>query len=130
LERPRVFGIAAEQVDGMDVYAVRRATEKALRRARDGGGPQFIESLTYRFVGHSRADPAKYRKPGELDQWKERDPLTVARERLAEEAGVKSEELDEIDAETEMLIAEMRAEGLSAPMPDPEVLREASEFKE
>jgi TPP-dependent pyruvate/acetoin dehydrogenase alpha subunit len=130
LERPRVFGIAAEQVDGMDVYAVRRATEKALRRARDGGGPQFIESLTYRFVGHSRADPAKYRKPGELDEWKERDPLTVARERLAEEAGVKSEELDEIDAETETLIAEMRAEGLSAPMPDPEVLREASEFKE
>jgi TPP-dependent pyruvate/acetoin dehydrogenase alpha subunit len=114
----------------MDVYAVRRATEKALRRARDGGGPQFIESLTYRFVGHSRADPAKYRKPGELDEWKERDPLTVARERLAEEAGVKSEELDEIDAETETLIAEMRAEGLSAPMPDPEVLREASEFKE
>jgi TPP-dependent pyruvate/acetoin dehydrogenase alpha subunit len=130
LERPRVFGIAAEQVDGMDVYAVRRATEKALRRARDGGGPQFIESLTYRFVGHSRADPAKYRKPGELDEWKERDPLTVARERLVEEAGVKSEELDEIDAETETLIAEMRAEGLSAPMPDPEVLREASEFKE
>ena len=44
-----------------------------------GGGPQFVESLTYRYVGHSRSDPGKYRKPGELDEWKARDPLLVAR---------------------------------------------------
>ncbi len=57
LERPRTLGIESEQVDGMDVFAVRDAARRAVERAREGGGPQFLETLTYRFVGHSRSDP-------------------------------------------------------------------------
>jgi TPP-dependent pyruvate/acetoin dehydrogenase alpha subunit len=129
IDRAKILGIEAEQVDGMDVYAVRKLAEKMAKRAREGGGPQFIESLTYRFVGHSRADPAKYRKPGELEEWKERDPLVVARARLTDEGGVDGADVDAIDSEVEAQIAQMRSEGLSAPEPDPASLAEASEFK-
>jgi len=129
MDRPAALGVAAEQIDGMDVFAVREAAERAVKRAREGGGPQFIESLTYRFVGHSRSDPAKYRKEGELEEWKQRDPLLVARERLAAEHGVEASELDAVDEEIAALLAQMRAEGLAAPLPDPELLAAASEFK-
>ena len=129
LDRPRALGIEAEQIDGMDVFAVREAAARAVKRAREGGGPQFIESMTYRFVGHSRSDPAKYRREGELDEWRKRDPLLVARERLAEFHGVEASELDAIDAETATRLEQMKGEGLAAPMPDPELLLAASEFK-
>ena len=129
LDRPKILGIPAEQADGMDTYAVRRVAEKAVKRARDGDGPQFIETLTYRYVGHSRADPAKYRHPGELEEWQERDPLIVARGRLVDEAGVEESEIDAIDSDVEAQIAQMRSEGLAAPMPDPASLADASEFK-
>jgi TPP-dependent pyruvate/acetoin dehydrogenase alpha subunit len=121
LDRPKVYEIPAERVDGNDVWAVRAAAGAAVQRARDGGGPQFLEALTYRFVGHSRSDPGKYRKPGELDAWKERDPLKVARERLAAD-----EEVDAIDAEVDALLEQLVERGLAAPYPEPSV---ASEFK-
>lgn len=129
MDRPRALGIEAEQVDGMDVFAVRQAARRAVGRAREGGGPQFVESLTYRFVGHSRSDPGRYRKEGELEKWKLRDPLIVARQRLAEFHDVEPTELDAIDSEVATLLEQMRAEGLAAPMPDPGLLEAASEFK-
>lgn len=129
LDRPRTLGIPAEQVDGMDVVAVRDVAEGAVGRARDGEGPQFVETLTYRFVGHSRADPGAYRKQGELEEWKLRDPLTVARARLVDELGVDAGEVDAVDREIGAQIDEMRSAGLEAPLPDPALLAEASEFK-
>src|SRR5579862_919589 len=62
-------------VDGQDVKAVRDTVESALDRARSGLGPTLIEAKTYRYRGHSRTDPANYRKSGELEQWKLRDPI-------------------------------------------------------
>lgn len=129
IDRPRALGIESEQIDGMDVFAVREAAARAVERARSGAGPQFIESMTYRFVGHSRSDPAKYRKEGELDEWKQRDPLIVARQRLAEFHDVGDAELDAIDEEVAALLEQIRANGLAAPVPDPELLVAASEFK-
>ncbi len=79
--RAEVMEIPAVEVDGMDVWAVREAALGAVERVR-GGEPVFLEALTYRFVGHSRSDPGRYRPDGELDRWRERDPLTVARQRL------------------------------------------------
>jgi TPP-dependent pyruvate/acetoin dehydrogenase alpha subunit len=129
LDRPRTLGIPAEQVDGMDVLAVRDGAEVAVGRARDGGGPQFIETLTYRFVGHSRSDPGAYRKPGELDEWRLRDPLTVARTRMVDGLGMEASEADAVDAAVASRVEEMRAAGLAAPLPDPSSLASASEFK-
>jgi TPP-dependent pyruvate/acetoin dehydrogenase alpha subunit len=126
LSRPRAMEIPAVQVDGNDVWAVREAAETAVQRARDGEGPSFIEALTYRYVGHSRSDPGVYRKPGELEEWKARDPLTVARARLTKRFGADDDAADGVDAEIEQLLAQIVERGLAAPYP---VAGVASEFK-
>lgn len=69
-------------VDGQDYNAVREATRAALDCARSGRGPTLVEARTYRFVGHSRADPAKYRPAGELDAWLQRDPVRLLAEKI------------------------------------------------
>jgi TPP-dependent pyruvate/acetoin dehydrogenase alpha subunit len=117
--RARTLGIESATVDGMDVWAVRAAAEAAVERARNGAGPQFIQSLTYRFVGHSRSDPGAYRRSGELDEWKRRDPLIVARKRLQQELGVAEDDLDAVDVAIEDQLEQMVASGLAAPYPDP-----------
>jgi TPP-dependent pyruvate/acetoin dehydrogenase alpha subunit len=117
--RPQALEIPTETVDGMDVWAVREAAEAAVGRARAGEGPQFIQSMTYRFVGHSRSDPARYRKPGELEEWKQRDPLKVARERLAEAYGVEGSVVDGVDAAVAQQFEAIVERSLAAPYPDP-----------
>jgi acetoin:2,6-dichlorophenolindophenol oxidoreductase subunit alpha len=126
LSRPQALEIPAATIDGNDVWAVIEAAGAAVERARAGGGPQFLEARTYRFVGHSRSDPGKYRKPGELDAWKERDPLKLARARLVERFEATEADVDAVDAEVEALIDEIVERGLAAPYPEPAV---ASEFK-
>ena len=84
--------MAKAQIDGNDVTVVYAAVGEAIERARAGEGPTFIEALTYRHRGHSRSDPAKYRPPGELELWLERDPIPRCETGLAE-TGVPVEEL-------------------------------------
>jgi acetoin:2,6-dichlorophenolindophenol oxidoreductase subunit alpha len=79
-------------VDGQDVEAVYAATSEAVERARAGDGPSLLEMKTYRYRGHSRSDPARYRPEGELDTWKARDPLTVLGQRLLDEGLVTAAE--------------------------------------
>ena len=69
---------------------------EALERARGGGGPSLLEMKTYRYRGHSRTDPAKYRAPGELERWKERDPITILGAKLAAEGLLSVEEQDAV----------------------------------
>src|SRR5690349_6483008 len=76
--RAAAMGLPTTEVDGMDVWAVRAAALEVTSRVRADEGPEFVEARTYRFVGHSRSDPGKYRPPGELDRWRERDPLVAA----------------------------------------------------
>src|SRR5436190_5003803 len=83
MARVEAMEIPGQTIDGNDVWAVREAVGAALEGVRGGDGPAFVEALTYRFVGHSRSDPGKYRPDGELDSWRERDPLKRTRERLA-----------------------------------------------
>ncbi len=72
-------------VDGQDIDTVHAATVDAVERARAGGGPTLLEMKTYRYRGHSRSDPAKYRPEGELDAWKGRDPIELLGAKLASE---------------------------------------------
>jgi TPP-dependent pyruvate/acetoin dehydrogenase alpha subunit len=123
--RAEVMQVPAETIDGMEVWTVREAAGRAVAEARSGGGPAFIEAITYRYVGHSRSDPGKYRPEGELDRWRERDPLTLLRARL-EAAGVDATRLDELDASVAAQLAEMEQRGLAAPFPEP---RTFAEFK-
>src|SRR5215218_2434783 len=81
-DRASAYGLERIVIDGNDVDVVYRAAQAAYARGRAGDGPSLIECLTYRQSGHSRADPAKYRPPGELEQWLKRDPLKTYAQRL------------------------------------------------
>ena len=106
-DRAAAYGLPAINIDGNDVEAVYRTARTALELARSGGGPSLIECKTYRQSGHSRADPAKYRPPGELEAWLQRDPVPTYRQRLLTEgvqesqlAGMEREVLAEVDRAT------------------------------
>jgi TPP-dependent pyruvate/acetoin dehydrogenase alpha subunit len=101
IDVPTAFGVPSESVDGMDLVDVRDAAARAVRRARAGEGPSFVECLTYRFSGHSRGDPSHgtYRTKEEVQEWLERDPLNT----FAAKRGL-SEQLDELLADAEARI--------------------------
>jgi acetoin:2,6-dichlorophenolindophenol oxidoreductase subunit alpha len=117
--RARALDILADQVDGNDVGAVEAAARLILDRARTGGGPAFLECLTYRFVGHSRSDPARYRKPGELERWRERDPLRLTRAALAAD-GTPDADIAAVEQRVEGEVTAAFAAALEAPFPQPE----------
>jgi pyruvate dehydrogenase E1 component alpha subunit len=83
-EAARSYGIKAERVDGMDVLAVRDMMRGAVDQARTGRGPFFIEAMTYRFMGHSMADPSHghYRTKEEVEEHRKRDPLLLLKHRM------------------------------------------------
>ena len=91
--RAAAYGIPYEKVDGMDVLAARDAMLRAAERARKGEGPTLLEAMTYRFRGHSMADPARYRTRDEEEQWKStRDPIVLFEEKLREAGALRDED--------------------------------------
>jgi TPP-dependent pyruvate/acetoin dehydrogenase alpha subunit len=124
--RPETLEIPAVTIDGNNVWTVQGAARDATEGARGGNGPCFIEALTYRFVGHSRSDPGAYRKSGELDEWRTRDPLLIVREQLVQRLGAEETDIETIDESVRGQIAEMVTSGLAAPYPEP---GPAAEFK-
>ncbi len=118
------YGIPAAQVDGMDLVAVREATIEALERARSGSGPVFIEALTYRFRGHSMADPSTYRDASEIDQWRAKDPVRQFQEAVLGESLLTSGEMERIDEEVNTTILEAVRFAEESEDPDPESLME------
>ena len=120
VSRATAMEIPATVVDGMDVWATRRAALEVTAPVRAGEGPTFVEARTYRFVGHSRSDPGKYRPPGELEEWQARDPLVVARERLRDELDVPEAELQGVATDVERELDEVEQSALEAPFPQPE----------
>ena len=116
-----VFDIPAERVDGMDVLAMREATVKAVAHARGGGGPYFLEAMTYRFRGHSMADPILYRDKSEVEEWKQRDPIILFQQRLREEGVLTPQDLEQMERETDELVADavkLAEEGPEPPLSD------------
>jgi pyruvate dehydrogenase E1 component alpha subunit len=113
------FNIPGEQVDGMDVRAVKAAGEKAVAWCRAGKGPFILEMLTYRYRGHSMSDPAKYRTREEVDKVRSlSDPIDMARHRILEKKFAKEDELKKIDAEVRDLINEAAEFATHDPEPD------------
>lgn len=113
------YGIPAAEVDGMDVLAVKEATEIAVERIRDGEGPQFIEAKTFRFAGHSLADGQKYRGQDEVKEWEERDPVATFPAQLIKRGLVTSDQIDEIKAEVNEAVA--KAVEFAEQSPDPDL---------
>lgn len=100
-DRAKAYAIPGEIVDGQDIDAVRATTAAAIARARAGDGPTLIEAKTYRYRGHSRTDPAKYRATGELDHWKLRDPIALLGARMAEDGTMTEEAQHLLRVETQ-----------------------------
>lgn len=102
-DRAQGYGVEFHRVDGNDVVEVAQLTAGLVERLRSGAGPIMVEADTYRWRGHYEGDPERYRDADELEHWRERDPLLVAANRLAE-LGVDSADLAACDAEVEQLI--------------------------
>ena len=113
------FKIPGEQVDGMDVRAVKAAADKAVAWCRNGHGPYILEMLTYRYRGHSMSDPAKYRTREEVDKVRTtHDPIDMARHRILEKKFASEDALKKIDASVRDLINQAAEFATHDPEPD------------
>ncbi len=117
--RGEAFGLEGQQVDGMDVVAVRAAADEAVAHCRAGHGPIVLEVLTYRYRGHSMSDPAKYRSKEEVARVRaERDPIEQVRDRLIEGKHAGDEALKEIEKEIKAIVNEAAEYAQNSPEPD------------
>ena len=90
------YGIPSTVVDGMDVLAVKETTKEVVDKVRNGNGPALIEATTFRFQGHSMADPAKYRESSEVDEWKKKDPVESFPNYILNKNIASQAEIDEV----------------------------------
>jgi len=113
------FNIPGEQVDGMDVRAVRAAGERAVEWCRAGKGPYILEMQTYRYRGHSMSDPAKYRSKDEVQKMRnEHDPIEQVRLRLIDKGWASEDDLKKIDADVRDIVNEAADFAQNSPEPD------------
>lgn len=120
-DRASAYGLEPIIVDGNDADAVYEVAVTAFERARRGEGPSLIEALTYRHKGHSRADPGKYRPDEEVEEWMQRDPIALYRERLLA-LDFSADELDTIESEALAEIDDATEVSRTSPPPDPSIL--------
>ena len=116
------YGMASEFVDGMDVLAVRAATERAVERARSEHLPSLLEIRTYRFMGHSMSDPGHYRTRAEIERYQERDPIKVFGDNLRAQGVLDDEALKGIEARVREEVERSVRFADASPEPPPEEL--------
>jgi pyruvate/2-oxoglutarate/acetoin dehydrogenase E1 component len=121
-DRACAYGIPGEIVDGMDVLAVREVVGRAIDRARGGEGPSLIECQAYRWYGHSRSDPRKYRTKEEEAAWKARDPIPNFGAILIEAGIAEEAEIDAVEEQVEDAIEKATRFALDSPTPPVEEL--------
>jgi len=119
-DRAAAYGIPGQVVDGMDLLAVYGAAGEAIKRARQGDGPTLLECKTYRFMGHSRFEPAGYRSKEEVEAWKKRDPIPMFREWLLKSLLASEAEFEEIDNAVTKEIEAAVAFAEQSPDPEPD----------
>jgi pyruvate dehydrogenase E1 component alpha subunit len=117
------FNIPGEEVDGMDVVAVREAGKRAVENARAGNGPTLLEMKTYRYRGHSMSDPAKYRTKEEVDEQKaKRDPIDHVKKLIIDATYASEDDLKAIDREIRTVVTDSATFAQESPEPDPSEL--------
>src|ERR671930_104609 len=112
------YGVPGSRCDGMDVLDVHSATTEALRKAREERQPQLLEAVTYRFRGHSMADPEEYRSKDEVEEWRRRDPIASFSKRLVDEGVFSKEDIERFDQEAIATVDEAVEFSDSSPYPD------------
>jgi pyruvate dehydrogenase E1 component alpha subunit len=124
IDKATAYGMVGEQVNGMNIFEVYEATQKAIKKIREGQGPQFLEMLTYRFEGHSMGDPLRYRTKEEVEKWRGDDPIGILERHLIDEKMADKDELEKIDAAVEQELEEAVQYAEESPLPEPEALFE------
>lgn len=122
-DRAAAYGMPGYRIDGNDVEAVRFHVRDALEVARENGGPTLLECMTERIVGHYIGDAENYRKPGELDRIRAREPIARLRAGLLAD-GVPAAEIDAVEARASAEMETAAAAALAAPFADPATARE------
>lgn len=117
-KKAQAFGLPGKEVDGMDVLAVRNVAQQAVHRARSGEGPTLIEALTYRFRGHSLADPDELRSRQEKSAWLARDPIKRLKKYIIDKELATLDDLSQIELQVKQNIADSVDFALSSPEPD------------
>ena len=120
-DRASAYGLERIVIDGNDADAVYREAQKAYAKARRGDGPSMIECMTYRHSGHSRADPAKYRPEGELEEWLKKDPIKIYQERCRQ-FGISDATMAKIDAEVLKVVDDATEACKASPSPPLELI--------
>jgi len=119
------YDMPADSVDGMNPETVHNAVTKAVNRAREKGGPTFLEIKTYRYKGHSMSDPQKYRTKEELEEYKEKDPIALVLHKLKTDFKISDEDLDAIDERVKHEVEEAVKFAEESPWPsDDELLKD------
>ncbi|KHG43210.1 MAG: pyruvate dehydrogenase (acetyl-transferring) E1 component subunit alpha [Aphanizomenon flos-aquae KM1D3_PB] len=121
-KKASVFNMVGVEVDGMDVLAVRQVAQEAVARARAGEGPTLIEAMTYRFRGHSLADPDELRSKEEKEFWFARDPIKKLAGYLLEQNLATEAELKDVEKKIQAVIDEAVRFAETSPEPDPSEL--------
>ncbi|MCP4421372.1 MAG: pyruvate dehydrogenase (acetyl-transferring) E1 component subunit alpha [Chloroflexi bacterium] len=123
VDKAKAYGIPGKQVDGMDVIAVHKATQRAIAACRVGKGPQFLEMMTYRYEGHSIGDRTRYRPKEELDAWRdEKDPIATLQNHLLQKQGMAEAELAAIDSEIQKEVEDSVDFANNSPLPELDTL--------
>lgn len=112
-------------VDGMDPVAVAEGLDKAIKHAREGKGPSFLEMKTYRYRGHSMSDAQKYRTKEEVEEYRKIDPITQVKEIILKNKYATQKQLDEINAKVKAGVAECEKFAEDSPFPDKSVMYDA-----
>ena len=119
------YEMPADQIDGMSPEAVHDGVARAVKRAREAGGPTLLEIKTYRYKGHSISDPQKYRSKEEVEEYKEKDPITTVTKTILENNFATQEELNAIDAKVTKIVEDSVHFAEESPFPDDsEVLKD------
>jgi pyruvate dehydrogenase E1 component alpha subunit len=116
------FGIPGERIDGMDVLEVREKVAEHLDIARNEGRPTLVEAFTYRYRGHSAADPEVYREKEEVEEWREKDPIETFANACTEAGLLDQDDLDGIRAEADRIVKESVEFADASPEPPLETL--------
>lgn len=121
-EKAGAYEMAAEFVDGMDVLAMRRATQRAIKRAREDYLPTLIEARTYRYMGHSMSDPGNYRTRAEIEKYQERDPIKIFTATLKQSGILSDNDIAEFEAQVKEEVERSVRFAEESPEPDPSEL--------
>lgn len=119
------FEMPADSIDGMSAEAVHEGMARAVKRAREGGGPTLLEIKTYRYKGHSISDPQKYRTKEEVEEYKQKDPIEMVLKTILDNKFATQEEIDAINKRVADQVTEAVTFAEESPFPsDDEVLKD------